>query len=303
MKNQPFSVDVLCVGHAPYDLTFAVDHHPEPDEKMFATALHQSGGGPAANAAVTIARLGHRSAFAGYLGRDLYGDLHQKELADAGVHTDLIVRGDAPTPLSVSLAKPDGRRSLVNYSGEKQPLPANSINFSQCHSRFILFDGWEPDISPPLAQWARQQGIPTILDAGSVHRGTEALAGLVDYLVGSEKFGRTFTGKSDPMQMVKKFSQLGRTAVIITLGDQGLVWQKGNESGHLPAFPVEAVDSNGAGDAFHGGFAAGLVRGLPWNELLRFASAVGALTCTKLGARLAIPTDTAVKRFLKKRGD
>lgn len=299
MNNQTFSVDVLCVGHAPYDLTFAVDRHPQPDEKMFANSLHQCGGGPAANAAVAVARLGHRSAFAGCLGRDVYGDLHFQELRDAGVNTDLIVRGDAPTPLSVSLVKPDGRRALVNYSGGKRPLPPHTIPFHHCRPRVILFDGWEPDISPPLAQWARQEGIPTILDAGSVHRGTEALAGLVDYLIGSEKFGRTFTGEADPVRAAAKLSELGGTAVLLTLGQQGLVWQKGGESGRLPAFPVEAVDTTGAGDAFHGGFAAGLVRGLPWDELLRFASAVAALACTKLGARLAIPEDTAVQQFMR----
>jgi sulfofructose kinase len=266
---------------------------------MLADALHQCGGGPAANAAVTVARLGHRSAFAGYLGRDVYGDLHLQELEAAGVRTDLIVRGDAPTPLSVSLAKPDGRRSLVNYSGEKRPLPINSIPFHHCHSRFILFDGWEPDISPLLAQWARQESIPTILDAGSVHRGTEALAPLVDYLIGSEKFGRTYTGEADPVRAAAKLSELGGSAVILTLGQQGLVWQKGAETGRLPAYPVKAVDTTGAGDAFHGGFAAGLVRGLAWDDLLRFASAVAALTCTQLGARLAIPTDTAVQDFLE----
>jgi sulfofructose kinase len=192
---------------------------------------------------------------------------------------------------------------LVNYSGGKRPLPTNSIDFSFCQPRFILFDGWEPDISPPLAQRARQAGIPTILDAGSVHRGTEALAGLVDYLVAAEKFGRAFTGEADPVRAVKQLGEIAGTAAVITLGGDGLVWQKGIESGSLPAFQVEVIDSTGAGDAFHGGFAAGLVRGLAWEDLLRFASAVAALTCTKMGARLAIPTDTAVTRFLDKCGD
>ena len=299
MSNQPLAVDVLCVGHAPYDLTFAVDHHPHPDDKMVATALYQCGGGPAANAAVTVARLGHCSAFAGYLGRDVYGELHLQELIAAGVQTDLIVRGDAPTPLSVSLVKPDGRRALVNYSGDKKPLPAGSIDVGRIRPRFILFDGWEPYLSPPLARRARREGIPTILDAGSVHRGTQALVGLADYLLAAEKFGRVFTGEVDPTRAVKKLGQVAGTAAIITLGEEGLVWRKGAESGRLPAFPVTAVDTTGAGDAFHGGFAAGLVRELAWEELLRFASAVGALACTKFGARLALPTDTAVRQFLR----
>jgi sulfofructose kinase len=299
MNDPRFTVDVLCVGQAPYDLTFAVDRHPQPDEKMFANELHQCGGGPAANAAVTVARLGYRSAFAGYLGRDTFGDLHLQELLAEGVQTDWIVRGDGPTPLSVSLVKPDGRRALVNYGGDQRPLPAHSIHFNQCHPRAILFDGWEPDISLPLAKWARQEGIPTILDAGSVHRGTEALAGMVDYLLAAEKFGRAYTGESDPVQAVRRLGEIAGTAAVITLGGDGLVWQKGAESGHLPAFTVEVVDTTGAGDAFHGGFAAGLVRGLAWSDLLRFASAVGALACTKMGARLALPGDTAVQAFLE----
>ncbi|MCB9422960.1 MAG: carbohydrate kinase [Ardenticatenaceae bacterium] len=303
MNDPQSTVDVLCVGQAPYDLTFTIDRHPQPDEKMFATALHQCGGGPAANAAVAVARLGHSSAFAGYLGQDAFGDLHFQELVADDVQTSLIVRGTVQTPLSVSLVKLDGSRALVNYGGNQRPLPAHSIDFSHCHPRVIIFDGWEPDISPPLAQWARQAGIPTILDAGSVHRGTEALAPLVDYLIGAEKFGRTFTGEADPVRAAAKLSELGGTAVIITLGSQGLVWQKGGESGHLPAFPVETVDTTGAGDAFHGAFAAGLVRGLAWNDLLRFASAVAALTCTKMSARLAIPEETAVQKFLEKSGN
>ena len=122
-------IDVLCVGHAAYDLTFAVPHHPAPDEKAFATSLTSCGGGPAANAAVTVAKLGGCSAFAGYLGQDIYGDLHLAELQEAGVDTTLVVRGTSPTPLSVIWAKPDGQRSLVNYRGETRPLSKTSEVF------------------------------------------------------------------------------------------------------------------------------------------------------------------------------
>ena len=97
---------------------------------------------------------------------------------------------------------------------------------------------------------------------------------------------------------MKILGRLAHTAAVITLGEAGLVWQKGAYSGRLSAFPVKAVDTTGAGDAFHGGFAAGLVRGLAWNDLLHFASAAAALTCTQLGARLAVPTDTAVRQLL-----
>ena len=86
--------------------------------------------------------------------------------------------------------------------------------------------------------------------------------------------------------------------VVITLGERGLIWSRHGERGAMPAFDVEAIDTTGAGDAFHGAFALGLARNLPWPDLLRFASAVGALTCCQLGARPALPMAGKVKRFL-----
>jgi sulfofructose kinase len=77
-----------------------------------------------------------------------------------------------------------------------------------------------------------------------------------------------------------------------------LIWQRGAASGELPAFPVQVVDTTGAGDAFHGAFAAGLALDMAWTELLRYASAVGALCCTQMGGRVGIPTAQQVVDFL-----
>ena len=86
-------IDVLCVGHASYDLIFSVPYHPQADEKIVADHFTGCGGGPAANAAVCISRLGLKAGFAGFLGRDLYGDKHQLELSQEGVDTFYLVRG------------------------------------------------------------------------------------------------------------------------------------------------------------------------------------------------------------------
>src|SRR5690554_3623618 len=159
-------IQVLCVGHASYDLVFSVPHHPEADEKIFADSLISCGGGPASNAALTVARLGYKAAFAGYLGNDTYGQIHFEELRRENVSTDLIARGTMPTPLSAILIKPDGKRALVNYKGATAPLPANSIDFSEVSPEVILFDGHEPLLSEPLCAWAKSKAIPTVLDAG-----------------------------------------------------------------------------------------------------------------------------------------
>jgi sulfofructose kinase len=290
--------DVLCVGHACYDLAFAVRAQPGPDEKCVAEALLASGGGPAANAAVTVARLGLRAGFAGYLGNDAWGQLHFQEFRNEGVNTDFTVRGPAPTPLAAILVKPDGRRTVVNYHGETGYLPGDSLDFSGLHPGAILFDGHEPWLSLALLEAVKGSGIPTLLDAGSVHAGTRALVDQVDTLACSEKFAREFTGLADPETAVVRLGGLA-SAAVVTLGRDGLVWSRGGMVRRLPAFEVDAVDSTGAGDVFHGALAVALAEEQPWERALRFASAAAALSCTRRGARPGIPSRAELEAFLR----
>ena len=287
MTISPTHIDVLCVGHASYDLVFSVSRHPLEDEKIFADGFFGCGGGPAANAAVTVSRLGFTASFAGYLGQDLYGEKHYQELVACGINTQLIVRGSPPTPISAILVKPDGKRALINYKGDTKPLPSGAIDFSSVKSKVILFDGHEPYISTPLAERARAEGIPTVLDAGSLHEGTLALMERVDYLVCSEKFAQQFAG--DEKTALTRLAEVS-PAVVITLGEKGLLWQRGQECGIFPAFPITAIDTTGAGDAFHGAFAAAVAANMGWFNVLRYASAAGALCCTKIGARSGLPS-------------
>ena len=286
MKIDRVEVDVLCVGHACYDLVFSVEKHPQSDEKIFAEKLVGCGGGPAANAACAVSRLGLTSAFAGYLGQDLYGEMHLQEFLQHHVDTHLIVRDSSPTPLSTVLVKPDGKRSLINYKGSTKPLNADAIDFSSIKAKAILFDGHEPYISLALVKFARQHGISTILDAGSMHEGTSQLWSQVDYLVASEKFACQFGG--DVQTALKRLAKQAPT-VVITLGDKGLIWQKGKQTGKLAAFPVKAIDTTGAGDAFHGAFATAIAKDLDWQDTLVYSSAAGSLCCCKIGARQGLP--------------
>jgi sulfofructose kinase len=281
------NIDVLCVGHASYDLVFSVTHHPAEDEKISAEAFVGCGGGPAANAAVTVSKLGLKSSFAGYLGQDIYGEKHYQELLEYEVHTDLIIRNTSPTPLSAVLVKPDGNRALINYKGETKPLPSETIDFSSVTPKVVLFDGHEPYLSQSLLERTQNESIPTVLDAGSVHEGTLALMGEVDYLVCSEKFARQLAGNEKAA-----LTRLGEIspAVVITLGERGLIWRRGQEHGALPAFPIIAIDTTGAGDAFHGAFAAAVSSRMNWSDVLRYASAAGSLCCSKIGARSGLPS-------------
>jgi sulfofructose kinase len=290
-------IDVLCVGAASYDFVFRVDHHPKPDEKTSADAFVCCGGGPAANASVMVSRMGLKSAFAGYLGDDLFGGLHLQELQSAGVNTELVVRGEYPTPVSGVIVKPSGDRSLVNYRSAESVLPGDRIDFSAIHPKVVLFDGHEPELSLVLLHEARFRGVETILDAGSVNRGTSQLFDKVGYLVCSERFAYEFTGTSSPDLAIERLSAHNH-GVVITLGREGLIWRNASGEGRIPAFPVETVDSTGAGDVFHGAFAGSLAMGRKWDEILLYSSAAAALSCTRLGARTGIPGGGEVERFL-----
>jgi len=292
------TIDVLCVGMATYDLIMRVDHHPGPDEKCFASGLLSCGGGPASNAAVTVSRLGGKSAFIGYLGQDLYGKLHVEELSRERVETQWIVRSKQPTPVSVILVKPNGDRTVVNYKSATPSLKNSDIDLADCSPSAILFDGHQPLISMRFAEFARNSNIATILDAGSVHRGTVELLPFVDYLVASARFAREFTGEQDSSAALNVLSRHARV-VVITLGEKGLVWKKGSAEGEMPAFRVESIDTTGAGDTFHGAFSLAIAQGREFSAALKFASAAAALSCTKLGARPGIPTKRELDDFLK----
>ena len=305
MKEEiaPHQIDVLCVGHACYDLVYTVDHHPAPDEKARASAFVSCGGGTAANAAVAAARLGACAAFAGYLGDDIYGEQHLAEFHAAGVGTDLVVRGPDPSPISAIFVKPDGARSIVNYKGDTNRLTLADFApavFERVQPKVVLFDGHQPALAVALAEWANARGIVTLLDADTVNAGNGDLVRCCAIVAASERFATEFTGATSAQAGMAILAQHAPT-VIVTLGERGLIWQRGAATGALPAFVVDVVDTTGAGDAFHGALAAGLAQAKAWEELLRLASAAGALCCTKHGARLGIPTAEEVAALLARK--
>lgn len=316
---------VVCAGMSTWDLIFSVSHHPGEDEKMFASNFTACGGGPASNAAVTAARLGVPSAFTGKMGTDHFSRAHEQELIDAGVDTSLLVHDGPGMPVSSITVKPDGSRSVVNYrplKNEEDPpsLPADSVSrplspesdracvssrrFAATENRdhpiVYLFDGHDLEASLRLLEKAPENS-SVILDAGSVHEGTQALFPLADYLITSADFAESWSGKTDPAEALPYLEESALLAVI-TLGSDGLIWSCAGERGRLAAFEVDAVDSTGAGDVFHGAFAAGLILGLEMPEILVFASAAAALDCMSLGGRPGIPNNRQVARFLAERG-
>ncbi|MGB0744461.1 MAG: PfkB family carbohydrate kinase [Opitutales bacterium] len=281
-------IDVLCVGYACVDINFHASHHPGSNEKLRANQMHTCGGGPAANAAAAIARLGGSAAFAGYLGKDSFGETVLREFAGDGVDTSHVYRSEAPTPVAAVTIQPNGDRSIIDYCAPSAKAPEDYVKLSATGAKVLLVDGHQPLLSNALVEQARELGIPSVLDAGSIHDGTMMLYNKVDYLITSEKFARGFSNEDDPRMALASLDGAA-PFIACTWGEDGTYWQDDKGQHQMPAFDIEAVDTTGAGDAFHGAFALGLAEGLPIKANLRRATATAALTCLKPGARTALP--------------
>lgn len=297
--------DVLCIGLVCTDLILGVPHHPGSDEKLRATSRLVAPGGPAAVAAAQIARLDGRAAFAGLIGDDAvdpFTPLLRRAFAAEGVDTSALLSVPGwETPLSAILVKPDATRSVLSH----RPAPPKSVTMlvTLPRARVLLADGHRPEWTPALLAHARASSASLVLDAGSLNDATRDLAPHADHLVASEAFARATLSGLDPATVSPSTLRTALLAspsatVVVTLGPRGLLWQTPAAHGALPAFRIASTDTTGAGDAFHGAYALALARGLPLPEILRYASAAGALACTRPGAWPALARSAELTTFL-----
>lgn len=317
-KAAPF--DVLCVGLVCVDLLLSVPHHPAPDEKLRATSRLVAPGGPAAVAAAQVARLGGRAAFAGLVGdaaADPFAALLRAAFAAEGVDTTALasvpaaVARDFETPLAAILVKPDATRAVLSH----RPPPPSCVTHWVTQglgapvfpaARVVLADGHRPEWNEAVVAHARALGAPLVLDAGSWTDSVRSLAPRTDHLVASEACARDALDGLDPAsappdRLREALRAAPAATVVVTLGPRGLVWDSGGSPGNagaLPARRIDATDTTGAGDAFHGAYALGLARGLALPDTLRLASAAGALACTRPGAWPALASAAEVDAFL-----
>jgi sugar/nucleoside kinase (ribokinase family) len=295
-------VDVLCIGHAAWDITLPLAEFPAEDGKVEIPALVESGGGPAANAAWLLSWWGVRCGFAGVVGDDDRGRRVLAEFAAVGTDTSLVeIRPDFPTPLSVILVNQQtGSRTVVN---RRVPSPALALGHVPGRPHVLLFDGHELPAS--LAAMDRFPEARTVLDAGSLRDGTRALAGRVEFLVASERFARQMTGlppldgPDEWAAAIAVLSALNGRPVVITLGNRGLLHGTAAAWEHRPAAHVAAADTTAAGDAFHGALAYGVLSALSWSETLRLAATTAELSVQALGGRRSFAPLARVRASLE----
>lgn len=293
---------VTGLGQCSWDYLSLIDAYPEPDSKCEVNAWHEEGGGPVATALVALARLGVSCSFHGVRGDDEEGRKIAASLEKEGIIVNnLLTRNDSESQKAfIAVERFGGRRTIFWKRPSGAALSSEELNddFLE-NSAFLLLDGLMKDVSLHAAREARKKGIPVMLDAGSMREGMIELARVCDYVVGSEKFAGDLGWNEDRNVFQKIMKDSGFGLTTITFGERGSLTFTEEDIVEIPAYPVKAVDTTGAGDVFHGGYIYGLLQGWELRKILTFASACAALKCRKPGGRAGIATLEEVIQFME----
>jgi sulfofructose kinase len=296
-------VQVIGIGLACLDYLLQVPDYRTVHRGCRLEDFKMQGGGPAATAMVAVSRLGGQAELWTVLGQDHHGRLIEEELLREGVDLSQTVRlADQPSPFNFVMV--DGRTGervfLSPGMGWRMSWPEGECDWPRIDSAgSVLVSGSWRSVAMKGLKRAREKGVPTCADIGRI-RANEELLELIDYLVVPRHAAEEVAGSAGP-EALRALSTFGARMVAITVGPEGAIYLTDEVMEEVPAFEVEAVDTTGAGDVFHGAFAYGLARGWAPRQLMLFSSAVAALKCTQLGGRTGIPNLTQTERFLAQR--
>ena len=295
---------IVNLGSLCIDRVFRVDHVARAGETISAVDVQVFAGGKGLNQSLAARRAGAAVLHAGCVGPD--GAMLTALLAAEGVDvTQLRIRVEQPTGNAVIQVTPQGDNAIVIVGGANRSLDIDQIDAAL---DAVGADDWlllqnEINALGLVLQRAAARGLRVCLNCAPFD------ASALDYpladvalLVVNEIEAHGLSGEPDPHAAL---TMLGRrypaASIVLTLGEQGLIYVRAGEVSALPAFSVEAVDGTGAGDAFTGFLLAELLGGATFKDALLGASAAGAITAARLGAAPAIPHAAEVRQFLRER--
>jgi len=302
---------ILVLGSSNVDLILKVPRFHDRGETIMAEGLVTVFGGKGANQAIAAKRLGGSVSFITKLGDDHYGQTYRWFLIKNGLAPKGILRDkEHPTGMALIELTPNGENRIVVSPGANGSISENELGKIAPLWKEIRIFVTQLEIPIPVVEMglkmAKDQGALTLLNPSPPVQLSPDTLSCVDFLVPNEWEAQLLTGikmrgKKDIPKMGEKLLNAGARNVAITLGPQGLFFKNPNEELWMDAFSVKAVDTTAAGDAFLGAFACGLSEKKPIHEVLRFASAAGALATTKLGAQPSLPSRKEIDAFLSKK--
>ncbi len=285
---------ILCIGHSAYDITIPIDSFPVENSKYRFKKTDEGGGGPAANMAYLLGKWGEEVYYTGIVGNDVYGQRIKKELENVKVDTHLIettYKND--TQLSFVLVnKQNGSRTIFNITDDYIPLNKHEVDFDP---EIILMDGYDYIASKDIID--KYSKAISIIDAGSASPEILDLCKRSKYIVCSKEFAETVTNMkfdwNDKNTLIEIYQLLADKydgkELVITLEEHGSLYSQNGIIKLMPALKVEAVDTTGAGDTFHGAFAYGLSKEFDIEKTVKYATIAAGISVTRMGARKSIP--------------
>lgn len=299
---------IVVVGSINFDLVVGADRIPRVGETVTGKTFNTYFGGKGANQAVAVAKLEYPVAMVGCTGTDSFGEQLRKGLEDAGVDTSCVGAIKGPSGVALITTSSHGDNNIVVVPGANEHLePALLEKASPLLERagIILTQLEIPlDTVDYLAQFAERKNIPLMLDPAPARDLPLSLLRRVSWMTPNEtELQELLKGRmpsnDDYYAAADCLLSCGTKNVLLKLGSRGaLVAQQDGLRELVPAFAVNPMDTTAAGDAFNGGFAVGLMKGMNAIESANFASAVAAISITRAGAQPSMPALQEVEQFI-----
>jgi sugar/nucleoside kinase (ribokinase family) len=287
----PHALQVLGFGAVSVDDLIYVDR-PLSSGKGKVTSRIIDHGGNVATALVTVARLGGRAGFIGWLSDQPPGDLSARELERHGVDISFAPRRpDARAIRSVITVGSDGGRFIAYDDDVPHGTSDTLADDTLAQAQVLMIDGYATYAHTVVAR-ARKLGLAVVADIEwTSGPATDALMGLSDHLVLPYEFARAYTGENNVAAVVRKLWTDDRNAVVLTDGSKGAYVRQNGDAvlWHIPAYKVQALDTTGAGDCFHGAYAFALTERKSPLDCALYATAAAAISVTGQGGRKALP--------------
>ncbi len=306
--SNPPAIAVL--GGVNMDLVTYSSRFPGPGETIAGRRFLTYPGGKGANQAVAVARLGGRAAMIGRVGDDLFGPQLIDALQTAGVDTSRIaIAPNQTSGIAVINIDSAAQNRIIQILGANetcgQPEAAAVADAMQQASVLLLQLEVTPELSARVARAASAAGKTVILDPGPVRPFPPEMYRACSIITPNETeaealVGFPVTAPTDALRAARILLGRGVKTAIVKLGSQGAVYADSSGAGHQPPFPVTAIDTVAAGDAFNAALAVSLAEGDSLPVAVRFACAAGALAVTAAGALDSMPTRAAVDALLSR---
>jgi len=291
---------VAGVGNNATDTVIRLPHFPALDSKVEVTSTEVKAGGQVASAMVACRRWGLRARYVGKIGDDAAGRFQVEEMQREGVEAHWITaRGQASQSAFILVDEASGERTVLWKREPGVALQPGDVQREWISgAAALLVDGHDTGAATQAAHWAREEGIPVLGDFDNRYPGVEALLQFVDFSITSKDFPERLTGEPNLLKSLPRiFAEFKCRLTGATLGRMGVVVWDGAQFILCRGFRVNAVDTTGAGDVFHGAFLCGLVHGWEVKEILEFSCAAAALNCEALGARGGIRPFAEIERL------